>query len=510
MVESSSINKSLFVLAQCVEAINKKYARIPYRESKMTRVLSLGQNNGLMIMILNLAPVASYHLDTLTSLNFANRTKQIRTREVENEPIFRTLPKHLPPKAFDGASMQRQPLRSISDRANLKLGTTDAVEKPHKSFMVYSEKERTARTSDSARLSSQKRPSSGCLPLARPSKMSRLARLPPSGPTCELSRADVEDLVNRLVEEKLASRSRSARSTSPPAPSPPPAASASADVSGEVKRRLEELEQRVKRHEDARAEGLQFLLMARQHAARGEDVNALRMYRLAAPFFPGNARLHAKMMALSGRITAGQSSRERMVEPGHGIDADAIGPFSNDVRSDDDVNDAAYEPNASDAPDDSFTPYSPPPPVRQRHRHRRHDTASNPLPNDNNNNNDHDSADNAIALTPRTQRLLAIINSHDLARITQLRGIGRRKAESIVAGLSLVVDGRQSENGAGRGPDDGDSDSCAVRRRCAGSGSKLVSLAQLARVKGVGARMVQNMREGLGDGNSVLEGDGDA
>jgi hypothetical protein len=31
----------------------------------MTRILSLGQNNGLTIMILNLAPVRSYHLDTL-------------------------------------------------------------------------------------------------------------------------------------------------------------------------------------------------------------------------------------------------------------------------------------------------------------------------------------------------------------------------------------------------------------------------------------------------------------
>ena len=88
-MESSAINKSLFVLAQCVEAISKKQSRIPYRESKMTRILSLGQNNGLTIMILNLAPVRSYHLDTLSSLNFANRTKKIEVAEVENEPMYR-------------------------------------------------------------------------------------------------------------------------------------------------------------------------------------------------------------------------------------------------------------------------------------------------------------------------------------------------------------------------------------------------------------------------------------
>lgn len=43
MVESASINKSLFTLAKCVEAISQKDARIPYRESKMTRILSLGK-----------------------------------------------------------------------------------------------------------------------------------------------------------------------------------------------------------------------------------------------------------------------------------------------------------------------------------------------------------------------------------------------------------------------------------------------------------------------------------
>lgn len=65
MTESASINKSLFVLAQCVEAMTKKQNRIPYRESKMTRILSLGQNNGLTVMILNLAPTKAFHMDTL-------------------------------------------------------------------------------------------------------------------------------------------------------------------------------------------------------------------------------------------------------------------------------------------------------------------------------------------------------------------------------------------------------------------------------------------------------------
>jgi hypothetical protein len=49
MVESASINKSLFVLSSCIDAIGRGDKRIPYRESKMTRILSLGQNNGVTV-----------------------------------------------------------------------------------------------------------------------------------------------------------------------------------------------------------------------------------------------------------------------------------------------------------------------------------------------------------------------------------------------------------------------------------------------------------------------------
>ena len=42
MVESANINKSLFTLAKCVEAISRQDVRIPYRESKITRILDIG------------------------------------------------------------------------------------------------------------------------------------------------------------------------------------------------------------------------------------------------------------------------------------------------------------------------------------------------------------------------------------------------------------------------------------------------------------------------------------
>lgn len=57
MVESASINKSLFTLAKCVEAISRQDIRIPTRDSKMTRILNIGTFTfGANAFILELYP----------------------------------------------------------------------------------------------------------------------------------------------------------------------------------------------------------------------------------------------------------------------------------------------------------------------------------------------------------------------------------------------------------------------------------------------------------------------
>ena len=100
MLESSAINKSLSVLGQVVHALNSGHSRIPYRDSKLTRILqdALG-GSAVGLLICNLAPGSKFRTDTLNTLKlvrfFLNCTNldllflcsfAARTKEIENRP----------------------------------------------------------------------------------------------------------------------------------------------------------------------------------------------------------------------------------------------------------------------------------------------------------------------------------------------------------------------------------------------------------------------------------------
>lgn len=93
LAESGAINKSLFVLGQVVESINTASARIPFRDSKMTRILqpSLG-GKAQGMMIVNIAPGQSFFMDSYNSLSFATKSKTI-----ENIPVVNTILQEEPP-----------------------------------------------------------------------------------------------------------------------------------------------------------------------------------------------------------------------------------------------------------------------------------------------------------------------------------------------------------------------------------------------------------------------------
>ena len=83
-VEGQNINRSLLALGNCINALadkTKKIAHVPYRDSKLTRLLkdSLG-GNCLTTMIANVSPSHDQFDETLNSLKYANRAKNIKPR----------------------------------------------------------------------------------------------------------------------------------------------------------------------------------------------------------------------------------------------------------------------------------------------------------------------------------------------------------------------------------------------------------------------------------------------
>lgn len=489
LIESAAINKSLFVLSQCVDAIGRGDRRIPFRESKMTRILSLGQNNGITIMILNLSPLRSYHLDTLSSLNVSSRAKRIEVREIENEVVYKQVPRS---NLSTNQGLARQPLRPLANAAsahNAHTGTLAAKEKerekadkPTKAFNVYPDRikppspvavparvvvsapapapgprpantaiKRSIPTSMGSSIPSSisvlKRSETESA-IARPSKLTRpqpvthystSAKPPQPSFSAEL----IEAMVEKKVAEILALRTAAA----PPQP----------EISEAVQKRLDALERRInEEHDESKSEGLRFLLMARQHKERGENANALKMYELALPHFPGQARLLHKIEKLQAKMSTKDTSDGSEQLSGSASEGKSSTSSS---RSRDkkkapravDV-DEAYDASGTDNDDEDY--FQRKKTTKKTKAHRRGAPSS-----------DLDDT----PLTPHMQELFDIINSKDAATIMSLQGLGPKKARDVVEYLDLMEDDL----------------------------GKIETIEQLRSIPGMGGRAVERACEGL-------------
>ncbi|KAF9136155.1 kinesin-like protein Klp5 [Mortierella sp. 14UC] len=87
LTEGANINKSLLALGNCINALcdNKPKAHIPYRDSKLTRLLkfSLG-GNCKTVMIACVSPSSKHYEETHNTLKYANRAKNIKTKVTKN------------------------------------------------------------------------------------------------------------------------------------------------------------------------------------------------------------------------------------------------------------------------------------------------------------------------------------------------------------------------------------------------------------------------------------------
>jgi len=76
--EAIEINKSLTALGDVIEALSKGAKNIPYRNHKLTMLMqdSLG-GSAKTLMFVNCSPASSNCEETLTSLKWATRAKQV-------------------------------------------------------------------------------------------------------------------------------------------------------------------------------------------------------------------------------------------------------------------------------------------------------------------------------------------------------------------------------------------------------------------------------------------------
>merc|ERR1719456_1679827 len=91
--EGCAINKSLSALGNVIEKLAdrsqgklKQGAVIPYRDSKLTRLLqnALG-GSSKTVMVCAISPASSNHEETLGTLRYADRAKRIKNTAVINE-----------------------------------------------------------------------------------------------------------------------------------------------------------------------------------------------------------------------------------------------------------------------------------------------------------------------------------------------------------------------------------------------------------------------------------------
>ena len=84
--ESGSINKSLLALSKCIASlVSNKSKHIPYRESKLTRMLKDSlSGNSRIVMIATVSPSLLNKDETLFTLQYANKAKNIKVNLTKN------------------------------------------------------------------------------------------------------------------------------------------------------------------------------------------------------------------------------------------------------------------------------------------------------------------------------------------------------------------------------------------------------------------------------------------
>lgn len=122
LTESNSINRSLFVLGNVVNAILRSEKRVPYRDSKLTRLLqdSLG-GSSLCYIIANVVDDLSSLGDSINTLGFASKSRSIvNVHKTVREPIIEST----------SSGKGREERKPLSLKTNMRFNTQRECDMP--------------------------------------------------------------------------------------------------------------------------------------------------------------------------------------------------------------------------------------------------------------------------------------------------------------------------------------------------------------------------------------------
>ncbi|KAM9525745.1 kinesin-like protein KIF12 isoform 12-T12 [Guaruba guarouba] len=131
-MEANNINRSLLALGHCISMLAKprgKRAHIPYRDSKLTRLLagSLG-GSGVTLMVACISPSSRCLSETLSTLHYASRARRVTTRPLANraprQKLLQSLEEEIHALQLENLSLRQQlGLPRVPMRSMLVLGT---------------------------------------------------------------------------------------------------------------------------------------------------------------------------------------------------------------------------------------------------------------------------------------------------------------------------------------------------------------------------------------------------
>lgn len=340
MAESAAINKSLSVLGQVVHALNQGAARIPYRNSKLTRILqdALG-GSSIGLLICNIAPGVKFRQDTLNTLNFAVRTKNVENRPVVNERDNRPQPKpHFaavrpPPPKLAPAILNSVPVHASSTTAVMTTAVVGPARGPRPSRVPRPSNVGTGllppgHSRPSSRHSSILAKPELAVQLTDKEIDERIARAVEAEVARRLkereerereeqARLEQEKENIAIMEKQAAEREKAAEQKLPPGVLTP-LLKRHRDLDEELRARLAELEQKYERGNkelqladvlspsSRKKTGRAYVALARAHSEKGDLDVALELYRKAETYVPDNIKLRERVLEIEWAVKNGK------------------------------------------------------------------------------------------------------------------------------------------------------------------------------------------------------------